>query len=370
MFDTVIVRYGEIFLKSEFVRKKFEKELLRNIKFRLKNSGFEFKFIRKRHRIYIKSSNAEVMANSLRNVFGIVSISPAIQTNAEINSIRDTAVRFAESILNKGDTFAIITSRSGEHEFKSQDINSEIGGEILKRIKDVSVNLDNPEKRIYIEIRDDLAFVFDKKIPGVGGLPYKTQGRVVVLVSGGIDSSVAAWMMAKRGCELIGVHLGSEEEIKNIMEVLERYTGYKIKIYSFEYDNILERISDIAGKYTCIVCKRAMLRIASRIAKMENASGIVTGENIGQVASQTLKNLKVISSVYSPIYRPLIGMDKDEIIKIAKKIGVYEFSTSKSCRYVPGKPATTSKLKKIEEIENKIGIGDLIEKLMKGCQNQ
>ena len=369
MFDTVIVRYGEIFLKSEFIRRKFERELVRNIRFRLKRSGHAYKFIRKRHRIYIKSETTEKIVDSLKKVFGITSLSPAVQTGAGIDSISETAVRLAKKIMNKGDNFAVVTSRSGRHEFSSQDVSREVGRRILDSIKDVSVNLDNPDKTILIEIKDDLAFVFDRKIDAVGGLPYGTQGTVISLLSGGIDSAVSSWMMGKRGCEIIAVNFSSGKYIEDIIEILEQYTGYKIKTFIVPYENILGKISKIAEKYTCVICKRTMYRIAGRIAEIEDAKGIVTGDNLGQVASQTLDNLKVLSSVYNPIYRPLIGMDKEEIIKIAREIGTYEFSTGgKKCRFVPRKPATRSRLDRIEEIEERIGIHELVEEAVKNAR--
>ena len=369
MFDIVIVRYGEIFLKSEFIRRKFEKELVRNIGFRLKRLGFRYKLIRKRHRIYIKSENAEEIANSLKTVFGITSLSPAVQTDAEIDSIAVIAVRLAKKIMNKGDKFAVVTSRSGRHEFSSQDVSIEVGRRILGSIDDVFVNLDNPDKTILIEIKDDLAFVFDRKIDAVGGLPYRTQGKVISLLSGGIDSAVSSWMMGKRGCEIIAVNFGSRKDIENIIEILERYTEDKIKTFIVPYENILDKISKIAEKYTCVICKRTMYRIAGRIAEIEDAKGIVTGDNLGQVASQTLDNLKVLSSVYNPIYRPLIGMDKEEIIKIAREIGTYEFPKGgEKCRFVPRKPATRSRLDRIEQIEERIGIHELIEEAVKNAR--
>ena len=365
MYDTTIVRYGEIFLKSEPVKREFERKLIKNIKLKLNNSNLNsnVEIIRKRHRIYIKSDRPEIIAKEVANIFGVTSTSPAIETIAEIPEIEKIAVNLAKSTIRDGETFAVRAHRTGKHTFGSKDIEIELGRQILDGIN-ASVDLENPDKTIFIEVRDDLGFVFDKKIKGVGGLPYGTQGRVIALISTGIDSPVATWLMMKRGCEIVGVHFGDEDaDITKIIKKLEEYSVYPIKLLVIPYDEILSKISAKSGKYTCVICKRTMCRIAKRISEVENAHGIVTGDNLGQVASQTLKNLEV-TSVVSPIYRPLICMDKEETIKLAKKIGTYDISTGKSCPFVPSKPATRAKLDKIEEIEGKIGIDEEIDDLL------
>ena len=365
MYDTTIVRYGEIFLKSESVKREFERKLIKNIKLKLNNSNLNsgFEIIRKRHRIYIKSDKSEFIAREVSTIFGVVSTSPAIETISEIPDIKKIAVNLAKNIIRDGETFAVRAHRTGKHTFSSKDIEIELGGQILDAIN-TSVDLENPDKTIFIEVRDDTGFVFDKKIKGVGGLPYGTQGRVISLISTGIDSPVATWLMMKRGCEIVGVHFGDDDEnIIKIIKKLEEYSIYPIKFFIIPYDELLSKISAKSGKYTCVICKRTMYRIAKCISDVENAHGIVTGDSLGQVASQTLENLEV-TSVVKPIYRPLIGADKEDTIKLARKIGTYDTSTDKSCPFVPYKPATKSKLDKIEEIEGKIGIDEEINDLV------
>lgn len=353
MYDVVIVRYGEIFLKGEPVKKRFERQLIENIKLKLKKKSLQGEILRERHRIYIQTDNAKKVADSLKSIFGIVSLSPAIETKADIGELGKVAADMAEKIIDEGDTFAVRVKRTGRHGFSSKDVEEKLGDMILDSIN-TRVDLSHPDKTIYAEVKDGQGFVFDEKIRGVGGLPYKTQGKVIALISGGVDSSVAAWMIMRRGCEIIALHFGSTDEVEEIIERLQEYSVHRIKTYAIPYDEILKTISEKAEKYTCIVCKRMMYKIADRIKEIEDAHGIVTGESMGQVASQTLENLEILSEVTSPIYRPLIGMDKQEIIKRAREIGAYELSVDKKCVYLPAKPSTKANPDKIREIEKAI----------------
>lgn len=366
MYDTVLVRYGEIFLKSEYVKRQFENRLIENIRLILKRKNLKGKIIRRRHRIQIQTTDAEKVAESLCKVFGVVSTSPAIETEADINAIAEKGLKLAKQVIVKGDSFAVRAKRTGQHSFRSKDVEKAVAEKILEEM-DVSVDLTNPDKTIFTEVSDENAFVFDKKNAGVGGLPYKTQGKVISLISTGIDSPVATWMMMRRGCEITAVHLGTGEGIEEILDALEEYTPQRIRRYVIPYERILSEISKHAGKHTCVVCKRSMLRIAEKISKIEKAHGIVTGDNLGQVASQTLENLEVLSEVTSPIHRPLIGMDKEDIIEKARKIGTYDLAKKKKCPFVPRKPATTARLSEIKAIEDEIGIEKMIEELEPEC---
>jgi len=353
MYDIVIIRYGEIFLKSEPVRRRFEERLLSDIRRRLQ--GIDFRIKRKRHRIYVIADDTEKIVETLIKIFGIVSVSPAVEVPANIDDMIETAVKLAKEVIKPGETFAVRAERSGKHKFSSKDVEERVGEEILNSVN-AKVDLSNPEKTIFIEGRDDEAFVFDRKIKGSGGLPYKTQGKVISLLSGGIDSPVASWMMMRRGCEIIALHFGMEEDVREILEKLEQY-GNEINLYCINLSEIQDQISKLAGKYTCIICKRAMYKIAERISEREHAHGICTGENLGQVASQTLENLEVLDNfVKMPVYRPLIGMDKEEIIALARRIGTYDLASNKECIYVPKKPATRADANEIERLEQMIDI--------------
>jgi len=360
MYDTVIIRYGEIFLKSEYVKNRFEDMLVDNVQRRLSQSALSARVYRKRHRIYLRTDQAEEVATVLKTVYGIVSASPAKEAKAEIDDISSAALEVAGKVISPGDSFAVRAERSGRHAFSSKDVEVAVGGRILEMM-DAKVYLDDPAKTIYIEVRDDIAYVYDRKIRGLGGLPYGSQGRLIALVSTGIDSPVAAWMMMRRGCRITVLHMGETDEIAEVVGRLESYAGEKIRVYSVPYDAILGRISEHAGKYTCVVCKRFMHRLAEKLMEKEGAAGIVSGENIGQVASQTLENLQVIDCLKAPVYRPLVALDKEDIIKIAKDIGTYPLAKPGRCKYVPHSPSTQAREDAVRRIEDVIGIEDLIE---------
>jgi len=361
MYNIVIVRYGEIFLKSEPVRRMFEKRLLEDIKHRLK--GTDFKIKRKRHRIYVVTEEPEKAAETLTKIFGIVSVSPAVEAPVDIDEITKTAVALAKDVIVPNETFAVRAERTGNHGFSSKDVEEKAGEAILNSL-DTTVNLGSPDKTIFVEIRDDAAFLFDRKIRGPGGLPSGTQGKLISLISGGIDSPVATWMMMKRGCRITALHFGKENEMKGILNRLKEYSD-DIELRCFDISGIQERASEVAGKFTCLICKRTMYRVAEILAEREHALGICTGESLGQVASQTIDNLKVLDNAARlPVYRPLIGMDKEETIAIAKRIGTFEHASTKGCRFVPKKPSTRADLAEIERLEEKLGIHELIEKCL------
>ncbi|MDI3502957.1 MAG: tRNA uracil 4-sulfurtransferase, partial [Archaeoglobi archaeon] len=249
------------------------------------------------------------------------------------------------------------------------DVARELGAELLRRIPDSSVNLEEPDVEIFIEIRDDKCYIYDEIIPGIGGLPRGVSGKLVSLFSGGIDSPVAAFLMMKRGCEIIPLYIkngfSGDESLKRAKEVAEILRSYQpdfellVSDVSERFRKLLKYASERGvERYACVLCKRLMYREAERIARECGALGIVTGESIGQVASQTLDNLLVISSATSlPVYRPLIGMDKIEIERIAREIGTFELSSrsTEPCRAVPKKPATKSRIDRIIEIERALG---------------
>lgn len=367
MYGIVVVRYGEIFLKSEYVKKRFEDRLAENMRLTLERNGLSGKIIRSRHRLYVEAENAECVAAAVSKVFGVVSASPAIKATADLAELSEKGAKLAAKVILPDESFAVRVKRTGTHAFSSIDAERTISSRILEDRK-IAVDLTNPDKTIYAEIVDDEAYVFDSKIPGVGGLPYMSQGKVVSLISTGIDSPVASWMMMHRGCELVAVHLGTEEEVEDTLKVLEGYAAHKIRLYAIPYEDILSKIGAHAERFTCVICKRTMLRIAAKVTAHEKAHGIITGDNLGQVASQTLENLEILSEIYSPIHRPLIGMDKEEIIGRARDIGTYEHAKKAAkCPHVPKMPATRSDLSKIQSLEDEIGIKDLVDRLDIKC---
>ncbi|MHA1874652.1 MAG: tRNA uracil 4-sulfurtransferase ThiI [Candidatus Heimdallarchaeaceae archaeon] len=352
--NEIIVRYSEIFLKSEPVKKIFIKKLVNNISNSLKKNKIRFKIYQKRGRIFIKTKNKKT-EKLLKKIFGIVSFS--FCCHIKLNELEKFFEKNYSKLLKNKKTFAIKTTRTGKHDFTSREMTIRVADKIPERYK---VNLTNPEVTIYIEIRDKDAYVYTEKIKGSGGMPVGTAGKVLVLLSGGIDSAVAAWMMMKRGCIIDVVYADNQNKKKKkrflkIVKELEKWSNCKIKKHTFNQKKYLDKIiKKIPNNMICVFCKRQMYREAEKIAKKEKCKAIITGESLGQVASQTLDNLSVLDQAVSiSILRPLIGFDKQEIIEIAKKIGTYEISIAKvkECDYVPKKPMTNVKLKDIEKIE-------------------
>ncbi len=361
----IIVRYGEIGTKSKRTRRGIEATLIKNIEHVIDGENIEQEF----GRIFVESDSVEA-AEKVARVFGVVSTSVAVRVSSAMDEILSEGTAYAKALIKEGETFAVRARRTGEHPYSSQDISVKLGAEIVKATG-AKVRLKAPDKTVYIEVRGSDAYIFDSIIDGVGGLPLGSQGRVVVLMSGGIDSPVAAWMMMKRGVELICVHMDNSELFGDFSrlratECIEALSGWngRIKTYMVPQCEILEEIKK-SGKLTCVLCKRAMLRVAETIAKKEGAKAIITGENLGQVASQTLDNLYVIDRVVDmPVFRPLVGMDKMDIVRLAKEIGTYEISIqfAPCCWGPPKYPETRATLKTAADAESTIDIDGLVKR--------
>jgi thiamine biosynthesis protein ThiI len=356
-----LIRYSEIFLKSDYVRKRWERKLLENIR---KIIGVRCKFKVDRGRIWLITD--ERVDERLKKVFGIVSFSPCLYCKLE--DLENFILRFCKERLKSAKTFAVRVKRVGKHDFTSQDMERKLGALILKDFPHLKVDLTSPDKTIYVEIRDKDCYVFDEVVKGVGGIPLGVEGKVVSLLSGGIDSPVATWLMMKRGCEVIPIYFDIRpftteralERVNKVVEVLRLYDP-ELKLKIINHGEFLKKAKELLKKkklegYTCVICKRRMLRVAESIARECDAKGVVTGDSLGQVASQTLDNLMVISQACTlPIYRPLIGMDKVEIEEIAKRIGTFEYSIIPvDCKAVPKKPTTKAKLEKVLEVEEEL----------------
>ena len=369
MSKTVVVRYGELALKSERVRRRFEQRLVNNIELALREVSHDIR--KERGRIFV-DTNSTAAVTRLVKVPGIVSVSRATRTKATIAAIRRAAVAAARRSIKAGDSFAVRANRVGEHPFSSQEINEVIGSVVLEAVPKSKVNLSSPDHTVFVEVRGGDAYVFTEKMPGVGGLPVATQGNVVTLLSGGIDSPVAAYLMMKRGCMIFPVFLDNQpytddrarvRAVSVFKKLMEYYPKLELRVVPF--GQILQSfIGQAPRELTCVLCKRAMLRIAERVAEKVRAEAIVTGESLGQVASQTLTNLSTIDQVSKlPVLRPLIGMDKVEIERMARAIGTFEVSTKPTagCSAVPRYPETYAKLEEVLEAESKLDIQALVD---------
>ncbi len=342
MFNVVIIRYGEIGTKSRQTRRWFEDILINNIREALVSEGIEYKKIKAKHgRIIVKTNKALESVEALKRVFGIVSLSPAMEIDAELDKMNKIAMKLfrkKKRELGLENPRFRVTARRITKDFplKSPEIQAKVGEYIFEN-EENEVDLYNPQIEIGIEIMEGRAYIFVDKIHAWGGLPIGTQGKVVVLLSGGIDSPVAAFLMMKRGVEIIPVHIYTGEKtlekVRKIWNQLKKYgyggKGELIVVKPENRNRIIEKLREMGKEnYTCVFCKYMMVRHADRIAREFGAKGIVMGDSLGQVASQTLENMYIVSQASDlPIYRPLVGMDKEEIVRIAKEIGTFELST-------------------------------------------
>ncbi|NJE76985.1 tRNA uracil 4-sulfurtransferase ThiI [Thermococcus sp. ES12] len=353
--NVVIVRYGEIGTKSRQTRRWFENILMNNIREALVSEGIEFKKVEAKHgRVLVKTNRAKEAVEVLRRVFGIVSLSPAMEIEAEMGKINRTALKLfrrkkRELGLEKP-KFRVTARRiTKEFPLKSPEVQARVGEYILEN-EESEVNLHHYDIEVGVELMEGKAYVFVDKVKAWGGLPIGTQGKVVALLSGGIDSPVAAFLMMKRGVEVIPVHIymGEKtlEKVRRIWNQLKKYhyggKGELVVIKPEERERILEKLRELGKeKYTCVFCKFMMVRHADKIAKEFGAKGIVMGDSLGQVASQTLENMYIVSQASDlPIYRPLVGLDKEEIVRIAKEIGTFELSTlpEDEIQFIPRHP--------------------------------
>ena len=371
---TIIVRYGEIFLKSGFVFRQFEKKLLENISRHLKKAGLSFKIKKERGRIFVFAAKEEEAIRALNNVFGLVSFSPAffLETSNPQEIIKFCQKDF-KGFVKKGETFAVRVKRVGQHNYSSQDLEREIGTIITGK-----ANLKNPDKEIFVEVRDNNTYIFTKTYRGLGGFPAQTAGKAIVFLSGGIDSPPAAFLIMKKGCRVVFLHfhsfpLVSKKSIEKCQEIIKKLNNYQLesKLILFPFQKIqLKLKTEAPAKYRIILYRRSMMRLGEKIAKKEKAQALVTGESLAQVSSQTLTNLATIEeAIKLPIFRPLISHDKEEIILIANKIGTFNISIKpqEDCctLFTPPHPATAAKIEAVKEIEKQVGIEKLESQLLK-----
>ena len=384
--QVILVRYGEIALKSAPVRREYEKRLKENIKAGLKGHGIKNAVVeRQRGRIFIHVNKSKMprALKTLEKTFGVVSFSPAwhLQTD-EVKKIQKFVKDNYRSWVGRGKNFAVRARRVGtqRERYTSMQLAKLVGDVVNRR-----VDLSEPDVEIFVEVRGNDTYIYTKVIPGPGGLPVGTSGGVVCLLSGGIDSAVAAWLMMKRGCRVVALYAdngvyaedrkGSMERVKRVLGVLQGWSnGWKIPFYSFDNGKSLERFlksKDVPKKFTCLLCKRMMYRVANEVAKEWKAKAIVTGESLGEVASQTLDNLAVLEDASRlPVFRPLLGNDKQQTIDMAREIGTYEISVSVSegCEAVPKAPRTMGKTAEIERIESKLNMKKLLRESMKSIK--
>lgn len=375
MKEVISVSMGEIALKG-LNRGYFEDRLIKQIIKNIKDIGYE-KIYKDIGKIYIEGNSDyySSIINRLKKVFGLVYISPCIRVAKNMDDIGNAAIYAMNEAIQKSqiDTFKVDTNRSDKKfPFKSPEVSSKIGGAILSEIKDLKVDVHNPDLYLYIDIKE-YAYIYTERIKTYGGMPVGTSGKGLLLLSGGIDSPVAGFMMAKRGLTISCVHFHSypftseraEEKVKDLAKILARYTG-KIRFFSINILEIQKEINEkCPEKEMTIISRRFMMRIGEIIAQHNKYDALITGESLGQVASQTIQGISVTNSAVDiPILRPLIGMDKVEIVRISEDIETYETSIlpfEDCCTvFLPKHPVTKPKVENIEDSEKNLDIDTLV----------
>ena len=378
----VLVRYGEIILKG-MNRPVFESLLVKNIKKALKDEC-PLNIHWAQATIYIEpedDSCVESIVEKLKRVFGIVSIVVAYPAAKDIDELEQTLADNFSAELSSASTFKVIAKRSDKtFHMTSPQICEEIGGRLLERFPNLSVDVHSPEVNVYVEIRET-GYVHLDRISGAGGMPSGSNGKAMLLLSGGIDSPVAGYMIGKRGVQLEAIHFFSypytsdraKDKVLKLGKIIALYTG-SLKVHIVPFTDIQLQIRDkCPEEHLTLVMRRFMMQISQRIAEKRGCAALITGESIGQVASQTMGALAVTDdAVTMPVFRPLIGMDKEEIVEISRKIDTYETSIlpyEDCCTvFTPRHPSTKPKLAKVLLSQNQLDIARLIDEAVEGTE--
>ena len=369
MKEIILLKDGELALKG-LNRRTFEDILMKNIRQRLRHAVGEFKFTRSQSTCVIAPVDENIdfdkAVDIIQHCFGVVGISRAAQCEKDIEVIKTTALEYLRDELSFARTFKVEAKRSDKNfPYKSPEICREVGGFILSNLHHLKVDVHNPDVKVTVEVRDNHAFIHGNQLKGAGGMPTGTGGKACVLISGGIDSPVAAWMMAKRGLQLTAVHFASppytseraEMKVHELLKKVARYSG-RIDLYTVHFTEIQEAIRDNSPEdMFTITMRRIMMMIATRIAESKDCGALITGESVGQVASQTMWALRCTDDAAGlPVFRPCIGMDKNEIIEISRKIDTFDISIEpfEDCCtvFTPKHPRTKPTLEMAVEAEN------------------
>lgn len=384
--EVILLKLGEIALKG-LNRKAFEDVLLKNIRRRLGKAG-EFTVASRQSTIYVEPADGQadmdLAEEQVRKVFGVVGYARAGIAEKDLKSIQELAARYLEEELEEAATFKVECKRSDKKfPLKSPEISAEVGGYLLERFPHLRVDVHQPDVTVRVEVREVGAYVHTDPKPGAGGIPVGTGGKAAILISGGLDSPVAAWTMAKRGVELTAVHFASppytselaHEKVVRLLRKVSEYAG-RIKLITVNFTHLQEEIRDkCPEELSTVILRRFMLRAAQRVARDEGCAALITGESLGQVASQTIQAIACTDAVADlPVFRPLIGSDKAEIVKVAHQIDTYDISIEpyEDCCtiFTPKHPRTRPILHFVEEAEQAIDGPALLEEALGQVETQ
>lgn len=378
--EVILLKLGEVVLKG-LNRRAFEDSLLKGIRHRLSSAG-DFSVSTLQSTVYVIPENdvadMDLAFERLRKIFGVVKLTRAGETEKEISAICRCAGEYLADELISARTFKVECKRADKKfPLKSPEISAEVGAYLLELYPHLEVDVHSPDITVWIEVRETCAYVHGDPVPGAGGVPGGTGGKAVSLVSGGIDSPVASYLMAKRGLEITAVHFHSPpytgeralDKVERLLKVVSSYAG-RIKLISVEFTHLQEEIRDKCREdLATVILRRFMLRAAERIAMGEGCSALITGESLGQVASQTLAAISCTDAVTDlPVFRPLIGADKNEIVELSRRIGTYDISIEpyEDCCtiFTPKHPRTRPILRFVEEAERAIDGKGLLEEAL------
>ena len=379
MKEVLLCKYGEIALKG-LNKGQFESALLKEIKKRVARYG-EAKVTRSQSTVYVdpaEGADVDAMLAELQKIFGISAICRALAVEKDMDAIIRAAKEYLPSQLAPYKTFRADAKRADKRfPLKSPEIAAQIGGAVLSVMPRMKVSLDSPEISVIVEIREEYAYIHAGSVRGAGGMPVGSAGRALLLLSGGIDSPVAGYMMAKRGAKVEAVHFESfpytseaaREKVLELARLISDYCG-PVKVHVVSVTSIQERLRDtVDEEYFTLLLRRSMMRLAARVAHKRDCSALITGESLGQVASQTMLAMGVTDPAAGMlIFRPCIGMDKEEIISIARKIDTFETSIlpyEDCCTvFTPKHPKTRPELSKVEAQEEKACLAELEDEAM------
>ena len=384
MKEIILIKNGELVLKG-LNRNTFEDILIKNMKKALKGIG-EFQFTKSQSTIMVEPLDDDIdlddAVDVLKKVFGIAALSRAVVAEKNFDDIKKKTLEYLDERLDEVSTFKVNAKRSDKKfDMKSPEICREMGACILSAYHHLKVDVHNPELTVTVEVRDRFAFIHGDSIKGAGGMPVSTSGRGAILISGGIDSPVAAYMMAKRGIELVAIHFASppfttelaEQKVMDLLRKVAAYSG-PITTYVVHFTELQEAIRDKCPEvYFTIIMRRYMMKIAEKLAVHQKCSALITGESVGQVASQTIYALGCTDQATAlPVFRPCIGMDKDEIIKISREIDTFETSIlpyEDCCTvFTPKHPKTRPQIEDILKAEEALDSEALIERAVNSAR--
>ena len=383
MNDIILLKLGEIVLKG-LNRKSFEQKLMGNIRRRLAPLG-NFRVYCLQSTVYVEGeegADMDAAFEAMQQVFGVISLSRAAPCEKNKEAIARLAIEYLRDEMESARSFKVESKRSDKaFPMTSIELSQYVGGELADAYPDTAVDVHDPELTVHIEVRDLAAYVHAAPVPGAGGMPVGSNGVAVTLLSGGIDSPVSTYMIAKRGVRLIPVHFfsfpyTSQQAKDKVVELGRQLTAYcgRMTMEVVPFTHIQEEIRDkCPEEYFTLIMRRFMMRIAQHIAEANGAKAIVTGENLGQVASQTMEAMASTQAVtHLPVLQPLIGMDKEEIITIARKIGTFDTSIlpyEDCCTvFTPRHPRTRPQVSEVEAAERVLDIDALVQEAIQGIE--